>query len=164
MISPKNLKQVRVFLGLLGYYHKFIKNFACIEKPLTALTPHDAKFAWTSSNLKGFNTLKSTLLEATLLDYPDPTKCYTVYIEASDDACGVQLLQKHDGQEVPVAFLSHTLTDTQWQWSNMEQEAYGIYYAVTKWNYYLQWSDIVVCTDQKPLHKILNSKKMLTTK
>ena len=114
------------------------------------------KFTWTSSHLTAFNTLKSALLEAPILHYP--SKCYIVYTDASDDACGVQLSQEHDGQELPVAFLSHMFTDTQQKWSTTEQEAYGIYYAVTKWNYYLQGSDIVVCNDHKPLQKFLNGK------
>ena len=66
--------------------------------------------------------------------------------------------QEHDGQELPVAFLSHTFTDTPQKWSIMELEAYGIYSAVTKWNYYLQGSDIGVCNDHKPLQKFLTGK------
>ena len=58
----------------------------------------------------------------------------------------------------PVAFLSHTFTDTQWKWSTTEQEAYGIYYAVTKWNYYLQGCDIVVHNDHKLLENFLNGE------
>ena len=79
-----------------------------------------------------------------------------MYTDASDDALGAQLSQENDGQELVVAFLFHTFTDTQWKWSTKEQEAYGIYYAVTKWKYYLQRSDIVVYNDHKPLQKILN--------
>ena len=71
-----------------------------------------------------------------------------VHTDASDDACGAMLSQEHNVQELPVAFLSHTFTDTHQKWSTTEQEAYGIYYAVTKWNYYLQGSDIVVQNDQ----------------
>ena len=66
-----------------------------------------------------------------------------MYTDTSADACGAQLSQEHDDQELPDAFLSHTFTDTQWKWSTTEQEAYDIYYAVTKWNYYLQGSEIV---------------------
>ena len=84
MNPPKNAEQVRVFLGLVGYYCKFIKNFACIAKSLTALTCHDAKFAWTSSHLTSFNTLKGALLEAHILHYPDPSNCYIMFM----DACG----------------------------------------------------------------------------
>ena len=79
-------------------------------------------------------------------------------MDASDDASGTQLSQEHDGQECPVAFLSHTFIDTQQKWSTTEQEAYGVNYAVTKWNYYLQGSDIAVCNDHKPLQKLVNGK------
>ena len=60
--------------------------------------------------------------------------------------------------EFPIAFLSHTFTETQWKWSTTEQEAYGVYYAITKWNYYLQGSDIIVRNDHKPLAWFLNGK------
>ena len=73
-----------------------------------------------------FNALKSDLLEASILHYPDPSKHYIVYMDASHDACGAQLSQEHDGQELSVAFLSHTFTDTQQKWTTMEQEAYDI--------------------------------------
>ena len=117
MNPPKNAKQVGAFLGLVGYYCKFIKNFAHIAKPLTALIHHDAKFAWTSSHLTAFNTLKSALLEVPILHYPDPSKYYIVYMDASDDACRAQLSLEHDGQELPVTFLLHTFTDTRQKWS-----------------------------------------------
>ena len=67
-------------------------------------------------------------------------------------------MQKHDGMEFPIAFLSHTFTETQRKWSTTEQEAYGVYYAVTKWNYYLQGVDIIVKNDHKPLANFLNGK------
>ena len=60
--------------------------------------------------------------------------------------------------EFPIAFLSHTFTDTQRKLSTTEQEAYGVYYAVTKWNYYLQGAEIIVCNDHKPLARFLNGK------
>ena len=55
-----------------------------------------------------------------------------MYTDASDDACGAQLTQEHDGTEFPIAFLSHTFLETQRKWSTTEQEAYVIYYAITK--------------------------------
>ena len=72
IIPLKNAKQVKAFLGPVGYYHKFIKNFAQIAKPLTTLTHHDAKFVWTSGHHTAVNTLKSALIEAPILYYPDP--------------------------------------------------------------------------------------------
>ena len=69
MNPPKNAKQLRAFLGLVGHYCKFIKIFAEIAKPLTALTCYDVKFAWTSSHLKALDALKSALLEVPILHY-----------------------------------------------------------------------------------------------
>ena len=67
-------------------------------------------------------------------------------------------MQEHNGMEFPIAFLSHTFTETQRKWSTTKQEAYGVYYAITKWNYYLQGTDIIVKNDHKPLAKFLNGK------
>ena len=84
------------------------------------------------SHHTAFLTLKEVIIQAPILHYPDPNKRYIVYTDALDDACGAQLLQKYDGTELPIAFLSHTFTETQRKWSTTEQEAYGIHYGVTK--------------------------------
>ena len=102
--------------------------------------------------------LKDSIIQAPILHYPNTNKRYIVYTDASDDACGAQLTQEHDGMEFPIAFLSHTFLETQRKWSTTEQEAYGVYYAITKWNYYLQGTDITVRNDHKPLAKFLNGK------
>ena len=81
-----------------------------------------------------------------------------MYTDTSDDACRAQLSQIHDKTEFPIAFLSHTFTDTQRRWSTPEQEAYGIYFTVKKWNYYLQGADIIVRNNHKPLAQFLNGK------
>ena len=75
-----------------------------------------------------------------------------------DDACRVQLTQEHDGTEFLIAFLSHTFSETQRKGSTTEQDAYGVYSAVIKWNYYLQGADIIIRNDHKPLTKFLNGK------
>ena len=103
-----------------------------------------------TSPSKGFFILKESVIQAQILHYPNSKKCYIVYTDASDDACGAQLSQEYDGTEFPIDFLSHTFTDTQQKWSTTEQEAYSVYYAVMKWNYYLQGAEIVVCSDNKP--------------
>ena len=155
---PTTHKQVRAFLGLARYYRKFIKGFAKITKPLTLLTRQQVKFEWTSVHHTAFLHLKEAIVQAPILHYPNPDKKYIVYTDASDDACGAQLSQEHDGTEFPIEFLSHTFTETQWKWSTTEQEAYGIYYAKTKWNYYLQGTDIIVRNGHKPLAWFLNGK------
>ena len=81
-----------------------------------------------------------------------------MYTDALDDTCGAQLSQNHNGTEFPIAFLSHTFSKTQWKWSTTKQEAFGIYYAITKSNYYLQGANIIVRNDHKPLARFLNGK------
>ena len=105
-----------------------------------------------------FLMLKESVTQAPFLHYPDPTKWYIVYTDTSDNACGAQLSQEHDGMEFPTAFLSHTFRDTQRKWSTFEQEAYGVYYAGTKWNYYLQGAEVIICNDHKLLARFLNGK------
>ena len=158
MHPPVNQKQVRTFLRLVGYYRKFIKNSTKIAKPLTMLTHMDVKFEWKETHHCTFMKLKDAIIQAPILRYLDTTKPYIMYTDASDDTCRAQLSQIHNEAEFPVAFLSHTFTDTQWRWSTPEQEAYGIYFAIKKWNYYLQGADIVVRNDHKPLAWFLNGK------
>ena len=113
---------------------------------------------WTPKHQTALLHLKEAIVQAPILHYPNPDKRYIIYTNASDDACRAELSQEHNGMEFPVAFLSHTFTETQRKWSTTEQEAYGIYYAITKWNYYLQGTDIIVRNDHKALVHFLNGK------
>ena len=158
MHPPKTAKQVCTFLGLIGYYRKFIRNFAKLAKPLTLLTHQRAKFEWTPKHHTAFLTLEESVTQAPILHYLDPTKQYIVYTDASDDAHGAKLSQENNGTEFPIASLLHTFMDTQRKWSTTEQEAYGVYYAVTKWNYYLQGAEVIIQNDHKPLARFLNGK------
>ena len=87
MHPPVNPKHIRAFLGLVGYYRKFIKNFAKIAKPLTMLTHMDVKFKWKETHCCAFIKLKDAIIKAPILRYPDTTKPYIVYTDALDDAC-----------------------------------------------------------------------------
>ena len=131
---PTTSKQVHAFLGLVGYYIKFIKNFVKIAKPLTLLTHQQVKFDWTPIHHEAFLHLKESITQAPILHDPDPNKRYIVSTDASDDACRAQLSQEHNGTEFPVAFLLHTFLETQRKWSTTAHEAYEVYYAITKWN------------------------------
>ena len=105
-------KQVRAFLRLVGYYRKFIRGFAKIAKPLTLLTRRQVKFDWTPEHQEAFIHLKEDIVQAPILHYANPNKTYIVYTDASNDVCRAQLSQEHNETEFPVAFLSHTLTET----------------------------------------------------
>ena len=120
-MQPPNTPASSAFLSLVGYYRKFIKNFAKITKPLTLLTRQQVKFHWIPSHHKAFLTLKEAIIQAPILCYPDPNRKYIIYTDASDDACGAQLLQEHNGTEFPIAFLSHTFMKTQRKWSKLNK-------------------------------------------
>ena len=79
MQPPTTPKQVRAFLGLIGYYTKFIKGFAKIAKPLTLLTRQQVKFDWTLEHHTAFLHLKEAIVQAPMLHYPNPDKRYIVY-------------------------------------------------------------------------------------
>ena len=115
MRPPTTPKQVRAFLGLVGYCRKFIKGFAKIAKPLTLLTRQQMKFDWKPEYHATFLHLKEAIFQAPILHYPNPNKKYIVYADTSNDACGAQLSQEHNGTEFLVAFLPHTFTETQWK-------------------------------------------------
>ena len=132
MHPQKTAKQVCALLGHIRYHRKFITNFAKMAKPLTLLTCQKAKFEWTPVHYTAFLMLKDAVSQAPILCYPDPAKWYIVYTVLSNDACRAQLTQKHNGTEFPKALLSHTFMDTQRKVSTTKQEAYGVYYAVTK--------------------------------
>ena len=129
MNAPTTPKQIRAFLGLVGYYRKFIRGFTKIAKPLTR---KQVQFEWTPEHQEASIHLKEAIVQAPILHYPNPTKTYIVYTDASDDACRAQLSQEHNGTKFPVAFLSYTFMETLCKWSTTEQEAFGVYYAITK--------------------------------
>ena len=74
MPAPKLSKEVKQFLGLIGYYRKFMPHFSDMSRPLTHLTRHDVKFEWTEKCEKSFNRLRELLMEYPILRYPDPSK------------------------------------------------------------------------------------------
>ena len=160
MHPPTTPKQFHAFLRLVGHYWKFIKDFAKIAKLLTLLTRQQVKFEWTPAHQEVFMKLKDSIIQTPILWYLNPSKRYKIYTDVSNDTHRAQLTQEHDGTEFPITFLSHTFLETQRKWSTTEQEAYGVYYAVTKMNYYLQGTDIIVRNDHKPLTKLLNGKNV----
>ena len=113
MYPPTTPKQVCAFLRLVGYYRKFTKDFAKVEKPLTLLTRQQVKFEWTPAHQEAFMKLKDSIIQAPIIWYPNPSKRYTVYTDTSDDACRAQLTQEHNSTEFPIAFLFHTFSEMQ---------------------------------------------------
>ena len=111
---PKNVKQVRSFLGLCSYYRKFIRNFSTIAKPLTRLTEkHMSKFSWTGECNDAFTELKSRLASAPILTYPDIEQDFILDTDASGVGIGAILSQKQGGQEKVIAYFSKVLSKSE---------------------------------------------------
>ena len=158
MSPPSNVKEVRSFIGLTSYYRRFIPNFSKIAEPILDLTKKYARFGWSPECQKAFEYIKDSLTVIPLLAYPDTSKPYTLYTDASDSCIGACLTQiSDDGIEKPIYFLSHRLSKTQTRWSTIEREAYAIYFALNKLDMYLHNSNFVIKTDHKPLKYLFDS-------
>ena len=95
MPAPRTAKEVKQFLGLIGYYWKFVRRFADISKPLTKLTRHNVTFEWTEQCQKAFNHLCELLMEYPILHYPDLVQGYILYTDASGIRWSGVLTQEH---------------------------------------------------------------------
>ena len=160
---PTSAKGVREFLGMVGYYRKFISRFADAARPLTKLTRRNVKFEWSKECQIGFDYLRTALTKDPILKYPDPSKRYVIFTDASDQAAAGVLCQEYqdcDGKitELPIAYLSTQFTDTQYKWSTVVKEGYAIYYCVKKWRPYLEDAQILLKSDAKSLEKFLEGR------
>ena len=171
MPVPNSMKEIKQFLGLTGYYRKFVPRFADISRPLTTLTKKDVKFEWTSACQKSFELLKEALCGEPVLKYADTSKPYTLYTDASKFGWAGVLTQPHttviDGKSTttdhPVTFVSGLFRGSQLNWAALTKEAFAIYMSVKKLSFYLTDAQILLRSDHKPLEKFL-LKNMLNSK
>ena len=155
MPRPKNQKEVKQFLGLIGYYRKFVPRFTDISRVLNKLTRKDEEFNWTPECDKCFNMLKDYLQEAPILRYPDPEARYMLYTDASKYAYAGVLTQTVDGTDHPIVYVSGLFRGSQLNWAALTKEAYAIYMSVKKLSFYLDSARITVRSDHLPLKKFL---------
>ena len=168
MQAPKNMKEIKQFLGLTGYYRKFVPRFADISRPLTTLTKKDKKFEWTPSCQKSFDLLKEILCGDPVLKYADTSKPYSLYTDASKLSWVGVLTQSHttviDGKSIttdhPVAFVSGLFRGSQLNWAALMKEAFAIYMSVKKLSFYLTDAQILLRSDHKPLEKFLQKNTL----
>ncbi|XP_047978667.1 uncharacterized protein LOC125220549 [Salvia hispanica] len=147
---PKTVKQLRGFLGLTGYYRRFVANYAMIAAPLTDLLKKEA-FAWSLVAEEAFTALKGAMTTTPVLSLPDFDKQFCIETDASDVGIGAVLLQdKH-----PIAFYSKKLGPQRRVASTYHKELYAIVEAVQKWRQYLLGRDFIIRCDQKSLKDLL---------
>jgi hypothetical protein len=145
--QPTNLKELHGFLGLSGYYRKFIRHYAIIRQPLTQLLKKGSLFIWTDASEVAFQTLKTALITAPVLALPDFSLPFVVETDACDVGIGAILSQ----QGHPLAFVSRALGPRNKMLSVYEKEYLAILLAVQQWRPYLQLGEFVIKTDHKNL-------------
>ena len=147
---PTNVTQIRSFLGLAGYYRRFIEGFSKIAKPMTELTQKEKPFQWTKACEKSFQELKDRLITAPVLTLPDIHKDFTVFCDASRQGLGCVLMQ--DGKVV--AYASRQLKEHEKNYPTHDLELAAVVHALKLWRHYLIGNKCEIFTDHKSLKYI----------
>ena len=142
---------MKQFLGLVGYYRRFVAHFAQISKPLNDLLKKNRTFIWNEESQRAFDELKNILCSRPLLQYPDFNEPFIVTTDASDYALGAVLSQGHVGRDLPIANASRVLNGAELSYSVIEKELLAIVFAVKLFRPYLYGRRFWLVTDHHPL-------------
>jgi hypothetical protein len=156
---PKTARDIKSFLGLLGYYRRFIKNFAKITKPFTQCLKKGEKIVHTPEFRQTFEYCKNILCNEPILQYPDLSKPFVLTTDASNFAIGAVLSQGNIGKDLPVAYASRTLNPAECNYSTIEKELLAIVWATKYFRPYLFGAKFKIVTDHKPLQWLFNLKE-----
>jgi hypothetical protein len=162
---PKDVSDVRSFLGLAGYYRKFVKGFSAIAGPMSDLLRNDINFTWGNEAQKSFEQLKTAITTAPVLVIADPSFPFRIESDSSGYAIGAVLLQDQGNGHQPIAFMSKKLLPAEKNYSVHEQEMLAIICAMKEWRHYLHGSShpINIITDHNTL-KYFESQPHLTSR
>ena len=156
--TPKNITELRSFLGLCSYYRRFIANYSHVAKPLTRLTEKDQRFNWTSECSEAFGRLKHMLVTAPILAHPDFTKPFILDTDASNHAIGAVLSQKTGNEERLIAYASRTLSKSERKYCVTRKELLALVYFVKYFRHYLYGRKFTARTDHASLRWLMNFK------
>ncbi len=157
--TPTNIKEVRRFLGLGSYFRRFIAHFSTIASPLRKLLLKGAKWEWTEKQEWSFQTLKNKLISADVLAYPDSTKPFYLWTDASKMGLGACLMQKDEKLDKkpfrPIGYASRSLIDHETHYTTTEMELLAVVFALQYWKYIIHGCDVTVVTDHQALKHLL---------
>ena len=153
MTGPMEKQQLQSFLGMVNYMGTFIPNLSHHTEPLRAMLKKDNVFHWEEQQTRSFQQVKTLIAKAntTPLRYYDRNLPVTVQADASLRGLGACLIQKHKGEDQPIAFASKSLTDAETRYANIERELLAIIFACQHFSTYLLGRSFIAESDHKPL-------------
>ncbi|KAL5568094.1 hypothetical protein UlMin_024669 [Ulmus minor] len=154
--APTSVTEIRSFLGLAGYYRRFVEGFSSLAVPLTALTKKDKKFEWTDKCERSFQELKQRLTSAPILVLPSEDEEFAVYCDASKIGLGAVLMQK----EKVIAYASRQLKVHEKNYPTHDLELAAVVFALKIWRHYLYGVHCQIYTDHKSLKYIFTQKEL----
>ncbi|GKC49311.1 putative reverse transcriptase domain-containing protein, partial [Tanacetum coccineum] len=153
---PKSATEIHQFLGLAGYYRRFIEGFSKIAKPMTKLTQKNVKFDLGEKEEAAFQVIKQKLCSAPILALPKGSENFIVYCDASHKGLGVVLMQN----EKVIAYASRQLKIHEKNYTTHDLELGAVVFALKMWRHYLYGTRCTVFTDHKSLQHILDQKEL----
>src|ERR1044072_9162582 len=154
--KPKTASDIRSFVGLAGYYRRFVKDYAKLTSPLTQLTKKNQPFAWTEKCEASFQELKERLTTTAVLALPIEGEPYDVYCDASHNGLGSEMMQ----QGKAVAYASRQLKIHEKNYPTHDLELAAIVYALKIWRHYLYGSVFTIFSDHKSLKYLFDQKDL----
>jgi hypothetical protein len=153
---PTNITEIRSFLGLAGYYRRFIEGFSTIAIPMTRLTRKETKWEWTQECEESFQELKKRLTTAPVLTLPSGTEGLVVYSDASKKGLGCVLMQHGK----VIAYASRQLKAHEINYPVHDLELAAVVFALRVWRHYLYGSRVQIFTDHKSLRYLMTQKEL----
>lgn len=158
---PTSVRQMRRFIGMCGYYGKFVENYSTICSPLTDTIKRNGKFVMTPEALQAFDVLKSALVSAPVLVHPDFRRPFTIHCDASMYGIGACLMQKDEnGNDKAICYFSKKLSKAQKNYSVTELECLAVVLAVEKFRPYVELQEFSVITDHSALKWLMGQKDL----
>jgi hypothetical protein len=156
--TPRTPKQLKSFLGLVGYYRRFIPQFSKVASPLHKLLKKDVKYVWEAGQEVAFQTLKQKLMSQPILQYPDFSKEFVLTTDASNEGAGAVLSQGPIGKDLPIAYASRKFNRAEQNYSTVEKELAAIVWGIKHFRPYLYGRRFKIVSDHKPLTWIMSVK------